>query len=197
MQTAIQGKEIETTYSVKTVRNERGVLTKKPELVKESKVVKWDNLFVPIDGKIATNTVHTDLSHFNFFSSTVNISENEEVVIEGQIYRADIDTVMLHTGKVVSEKEINKAESETEFKKVIAEYNHTVVDNNPKMKAYCNVNKIDIDTVDIDDLKKICGEKCNTLYDGVAITSDYGNEYSLSPVMAAITNGITLSNRYC
>ena len=159
MQTIIQGKEIETTYSVKVVRNENGVLTKKPELVKESKVIKWDNLFVPIDGNIEYNT------RIFFGSNHINISEDEEVAIEGQIYRADINTVMLHTNKVVSEKEINKTESEKEFKKVMAEYNHLIVDNNSKMKAYCNVNKIDIDTVDIDDLKKIFEDKNSTSMD--------------------------------
>jgi len=153
MQTIIQGKEIETTYSVKAVRNEQGVLTKKPELVKESKIVKWDNLFDPIDGKIEYNS-----NTFFSFHNHINISEDETVAIEEEIYRADINKVMVHTDKVVREKEINKTEAENEFKKVMAEYNHTIIDNNSKMKAYCNVNKIDVDTVDIDDLKKICGE---------------------------------------
>lgn len=159
MQTIIQGKEIETTYSVKVVRNENGILTKKPELVKESKVVKWDNMFNPIDGEIEYNT-----SRF-FGGNRINISESENVKVEEQIYRADINKLMVHTDKVIREKEISKTESEKEFKKVMAEYNHLIVDNNSKMKAYCNVNKIDVDTVDIDDLKKICEDKNSTSMD--------------------------------
>jgi hypothetical protein len=180
MKTAIQGKEIETTYSVKAVRNEKGVLTKKPELVKESKVVKWDNLFDPIDGKIEYNTLHLfEPYHY------INISEDEKVKVDEQIYRADINALILHTNKVVSEKEINKTESEKEFKKVMAEYNHLIVDNNSKMKAYCNVNKIDIDTVDIDDLKKIFEDKCNT-HSGIAITSDIGSEFAFNSTGSAL-----------
>ncbi len=45
----------------------------------------------------------------------------------------------------------------------MAEYNHLIIDNDFQMKAYCNVNKIDVNTVDIDDLKKICGK--NTVAD--------------------------------
>lgn len=154
MQTIIQGKEIETTYSVKTVRNENGVLIKKPELVKTSKVVRWDNLLNPIDGDIRLNNSPVSFnSHF-----CINISENETVSIEEEIYRADINKVMVHTDKVVREKEINKTEAEKELKVAMAEYNHLIIDNNSKMKAYCNVNKIDVDTVNIDDLEKVCGD---------------------------------------
>jgi hypothetical protein len=158
MQTIIQGKEIETTYSVKAVRNEHGILTKKPELVKESKVVKWDNLFDPIDGKIEYNT-----PYFCSRNRYINISENEDVKVERQIYRADINSLIIHTDKVINEKEINKTKAENELQTVMAEYNHLIIDNDFQMKAYCNVNKIDVNTVDIDDLKKICGK--NTVAD--------------------------------
>lgn len=177
MQTIIQGKEIETTYSVKTVRNENGVLIKKPELVKTSKVVRWNNLLNPIDGDIRLNNSPVSFnSHF-----CINISENETVSIEEEIYRADINKVMVHTDKVVREKEINKTEAENEFKKVMAEYNHSVIDNDSKMKAYCNVNKIDIDTVDIDDLKRICGNEGSANMDSInAIEALPSFKWSLS-----------------
>lgn len=183
MQTVIQGKEIETTYSVKAVRNKNGVLTKKPKLVKKSKVVKWDNLFDPIDGKIEYNNIHNN-DQFQYRKS-INISEDEEVLIEGQIYRVDIDSLMLHTSKVIHEKKINKVESEEELKTVMTEYNHLIIDNNPKMKAYCNSNKIDIDTVNIDDIETLFNDKgygkeahtltvdeMPTLSHGVAMRSD-------------------------
>lgn len=153
--------------------------------MKESKVVKWDNLLNPIDGEIKFNSI----SFYYDFHLCINISENETVAIEEEIHRADINKVMVHTNKVVREKEINKAEAENEFKKVMTEYNHTVIDNDSKMKAYCNVNKIDIDTVDIDDLEKICINKCDT-HSRIAITSDYGNEYSLGTAISNTINGL-------
>ncbi len=186
MKTVIQGKEIETTYSVVAFRNKDGVLIRKPFIHDESKVVKWTNLFDPIDGKIEYNNIHNN-DQFQYRKS-VNISEDEEVLIEGQIYRADINSLMIHTDKIISEKEIHKTKAEEELKTVMTEYNHLIIDNNPKMKAYCNSNKIDIDTVNIDDIETLFEEKdCIK----VAYSSSADALSALSTATARLSRGFT------
>jgi len=157
MQTTIQGKEIETTYSVKVLRDDNGKIKSKPELVKEEKIVKWTNLFPAIDGEVKYNST-SSTSWFSWGNEKkINISEDEEVEIVGQVFRADINTLYLHSDKVIIETPINKDESEIKFNKAMAEYNRTVIENNNKMSAYCKLNNLDVETVNIDDLEKVLG----------------------------------------
>lgn len=148
MQTIIQGKEIETKYSVKVLRDDNGKIKSKPELVKEDKIVKWSDLF-EVDGQIGSNS--------NTIWHSINISETESVIVQEQIYRADLNKMVAHTNKVINEIPINKTEAEIEFDKSLVEYNHTVIGNNEKMLAYCKLNNLDVDTVNIEDLKKVLG----------------------------------------
>jgi len=155
MQTVIQGKEIETTYSVKVLRDDAGKIKSKPELITAEKIIKWTDLFPAIDGEVKYNST-SSTSWLTFHTTNkINISADEEVEIVDQIYRADINTLQLHTNKVVVDTPMNKTESETELKIVLAEYNRTVIESDEKMSAYCKLNGLDIETVDIDDLKKV------------------------------------------
>ena len=164
MQTVIQGKEIENTYSVKVLRDDNGKIKSKPELVTEEKIIKWTDLFPAIDGEIKYNSASTGswltISAYN----KINISADEEVKVIGQIYRADNNTLQLHTDKVVADTPINKTEAEKELKTVLAEYNRTVIEGNDKMSAYCKLNNLDVETVDIDDLKKVLGLENNNTW---------------------------------
>lgn len=164
MQTVIQGKEIETTYSVKVLRDDEGKIKIKPELVTEEKIIKWTDLFPAIDGEVKYNSNSSSswltISAYN----RINISADEEVKVVGQVYRADINTLQLHTEKVVVDTPINKTEAETELKTALAEYNRTVIENDEKMLAYCKLNNLNVETVDIDDLKKVLGLENNNTW---------------------------------
>jgi hypothetical protein len=164
MQTVIQGKEIETTYSVKVLRDDEGKIKSKPELVTEEKIIKWTDLF-KVDGVIPYNSGTNSTYAFRLGYPSINISETEEVNVISQIYRVDLNILQLHTDKVVVDTSINKEEAETNLKTALAEYNRTVIEADEKMLAYCKLNNLDVETANIDDLKKVFGLNYNISYE--------------------------------
>ena len=81
--------------------------------------------------------------------------------MEEKIYRADLHAYMVHTDKVIEEKddEYNKY-TERNYKDLMHEYNAQIIDGDEKLKAYCAVHKLDPAETDCDELKKIVyGEK--------------------------------------
>lgn len=152
----IQGKHITHNYEVKYERDDKGELKYKPSLtVKDTEA--YETILI-VDGEIGQNS-----SKFWGFYSThrINISESESVVVEEKIYRADLHEYMIHTDKVLSEKDVNKEEAEALLSKLSSEYNELMIERDEKLVAYCHVHKLDPEDTDYEELKKIVYKPCD------------------------------------
>lgn len=167
----IQGKCITHRYEVKEERDcETGKLKSRPQLITHDDIV-WKTLeredgkeFV-VDGEVGASSQRTSV--YNGWLSAmdiahhINFSETEEGVVEEKIYRADLHAYMVHTDKVIEEKEdeYNKY-TERNYKDLMCEYNAQMIEADEKLKAYCAVHKLDPAETDCDELKRVVyGEK--------------------------------------
>lgn len=152
----IQGKHITHNYEVKYERNDKGGLKYKPSLtVKDTET--YETILI-VDGEIGQNST----KFWKIYSTpTINISESESVEVEGKIYRADLHEYMIHTDKVLSEKDANKEEAEALFSKLSSEYNQLMIERDEKLVAYCRVHKLDPEDTNYEELKKIVYNPCD------------------------------------
>lgn len=160
----IQGKCITHRCEIKEERDcETGKFKSRPKLITHDDVVwktleKEDGNEFVVDGEVGTNS-----NSFTLFGirDKINLSETEEVCVENKIYRADLHAYMVHTDKVIEEKddEYNKY-TERNYKDAMREYNAQMIEADEKLKAYCAVHKLDPAETDCDELKKVVyGEK--------------------------------------
>ena len=163
----IQGKCITHRYEVKEERDcETGKLKSRPQLITHDDIV-WKTLeredgkeFV-VDGDIGVSSPRTSVYRSGWVSVMdtahhINLSETEEAVVEEKIYRADLHAYMVHTDKVIEEKEdeYNKY-TKRNYKDLMCEYNAQMIEADEKLKAYCAVHKLEPKETDYDELKKV------------------------------------------
>lgn len=157
MRTVVLGKKIENVYSVdykwKEIKDENGdkktVYTGKPEIKIEKKVKEWSEL-CSYEGEPRYNS-RTGFSLCNY----INISENEKVAIEGEIFRADLNEMHLHTNKVVEEKDINKEVALSILEAQIRAFNKMMIESNNRLIAYCDLHKLSYEDTDCVELFKL------------------------------------------
>ena len=182
----IQGKCITHRCEIKEERDcETGKFKSRPKLITHDDVVwktleKEDGNEFVVDGDIGVSSKRIRDNNNRIWnvidiSTRINLSETEEVVVEEKIYRADLHAYMVHTDKVIEEKdyEYNKY-TERNYKDAMREYNAQMIEADEKLKAYCAVHKLDTEETDYDELKKVVyGE--NTL-SGIKIDKIVGFE---------------------
>lgn len=149
MRTVILGKKIENLYGVnnnqKTIDDGNGVLktiyTAKPTLNKVSTEKEWVEI-CSFDGAPRYNSECGNV--FFAFNSKhkINISENESVSIDNEIFRADLNELHLRTDKVVEEIDIDKWEADANLSEQIVAFNEAMITSNEKLKSYCDVHKL-------------------------------------------------------
>lgn len=157
MKTKVFGKKIENIYGVdykwKSIKDENGedksVYTDKPTLTRESKVKEWVEL-CSYEGEPRYNS---NRSYFMY--NNVNISEDETVMIEEEIFRADLNEMHLHTNKVVETIEVNKDDMVDTCKCQIKEFNKMMIESNNKLMAYCDLHKLVYEDTDCIELFKL------------------------------------------
>lgn len=152
----IQGKHITHNYEVKYERDDKGELKYKPILTVND-TETYETILI-VDGEIGQNSN-------NFWKlytmPTINISESESVVVDEKIYRADLHEYMIHTDKVLSEKDVNKENAAALLSKLSSEYNQLMIERDEKLVAYCHVHKLDPEDTDYEELKKIVYKPCD------------------------------------
>lgn len=161
--TKLFGKNIEHVYSVENNRlsdradDEAGVMkfSAKPKLKEKDKIVKWEQI-CEYEGYPA----YTDDSTMLYKNKTVNISENEEVEIEKEIFRADLNEYHLFTDKVLSEKDVDKLESEVYYEKLVKNFNKSMILSNQEMKEHCDLYKLSYEETDCELLFKKLFPRC-------------------------------------
>lgn len=186
MRTVVFGKKIENVYSVdnklKEIKDENGLVKTvyigKPELKKETIVKEWGKL-CSFSGEPRYNVNNlwlTKPTTFSIYSARasisdhqLNISEDETVFIEEEIFRADLNELHLHTDKVISEKDdVNKEEACDELKSQVAAFNTMMIMSNDRLKAYCDLHKLVYEETDCTELfKLVYPDKEYIIEDGV------------------------------
>ena len=158
MITRVFGKKIENVYDVvcdmKQVEDDDGkmksVYIEKPRINKTRKVKEWSEL-CSYEGEPRYNSV----CFLGFGYHEINISENETVKIENEIFRADLNEMHLRTNKIVEEKDVNKEDTLSILDGKIKAFNKMMIESNDKLRAYCDLHKLSYEDTDCIELFKI------------------------------------------
>lgn len=157
MKTKVFGKKIENIYGVdhkwKSIKDENGedktVYTDKPTLTMESNVKEWVELCA-YKGEPRYNS-----TRMYYMYNTINISEDETLMIEEEIFRADLNEMHLHTNKIVDIIEVNKEEMVDTCKCQIKAFNKMMIESNSKLMAYCDLHKLAYEDTDCIELFRL------------------------------------------
>ena len=158
MKTRLFGKKIENIYDVdhkqKEIKDENGdfktVYTGKPTITKETKVKEWSEL-CSYDGEPRYN-----LNLFDFYGyKKCNISEDEMVSIEDEIFRADLNEMHLHTNKIVEERDVDKEDAMSILDGQIKAFNKMMIESNDRLMTYCDLHKLSYEDTDCIELFKL------------------------------------------
>lgn len=157
MITRVFGKKIEKTYDVDhkwiQIKGDDGdfktVYTDKPTLTRETKVKEWSEL-CSFDGEPRYN------SNRSFFMyNSINISADETVMIEEEIFRADLNEMHLHTNKIVEEVDVDKEDALSILEGQIKAFNKMMIESNNRLMAYCDLHKLSYEDTDCIELFKL------------------------------------------
>ena len=160
MKTRLFGKKIENIYDVdhkqKEIKDENGdfktVYTGKPTITKETKVKEWSEL-CSYDGEPRYNL---NLFDYNFYGyKKCNISEDEMVSIEDEIFRADLNEMHLHTNKIVEERDVDKEDAMSILDGQIKAFNKMMIESNDRLMTYCDLHKLSYEDTDFIELFKL------------------------------------------
>lgn len=202
MKTKVLGQIITNKYSVdnkrKEIKDSNGeskiIYEAKPELRKESEI-KWAEI-CGFEGEPRYNSkrlVWNSIASTSIgFSTTISISENEEVSIIEEIFRADLNELHLHTNKILKEIDLNKDEMEIALANEMKSFNKEMIESDEKLKSYCMLHKLNPEETD-------CMELFNLVYstDGCFILDGkiIGKNYYVKLNNGTITTtNVTLCN---
>lgn len=209
MKTKVKGKIIENTYCLKNNLKEikkddesKFVYTARPELIKETRFVDWKDI-CEFSGYPYYNSKPTTTLSFNTFNE-INISENETVHIDKEIFRADLNELHLFTNKIVEETDKRKRLSEEEFESELASFNEQMIESNEKLLSYCKLHKLNPRETDVIELFKLVYSHSNyEIINGVMFeksTSMYSNYADISAIStlssSAIVYGTSIGSSY-
>ena len=161
MKTKILGQIITNKYNVdnkrKEIKNSDGksktIYEAKPELKKESEI-KWADI-CEFEGDPRYNNKHLGW----YFGRTLNISEDEEVSVDEEIFRADLNELHLRTNKILKEIDLNKEEMEIALNKEMKLFNKEMIEADEKLKSYCILHKLSPEETDCMELFKLVYSK--------------------------------------
>lgn len=181
MKTKVFGKKIVNFYEIKPnqkfIQDENGcdkqVFTAKPTITKVQNLDEWVELH-SFDGEPRYNNYGTNISWIGGYNyKQINLSEDETVKIEEEIFRADLNELHLHTDKIVEENDYEKEYAESGYKTLIGEFNTQMIESNDKLKAYCEVHKLNPEETDCIELFNIVFPNQNyVIQDGVMKVQD-------------------------
>lgn len=159
MKTHVMGKKIKRTYKVATFKD-GDKYSEKPFMVIDDTEVKWEEI-------LAYEAAPQSISDY-YVGKHINLSEDEEVRVEKEIFRADLGEWYQYVNKKLEEKD-NRKKIEKELEKEIAAYNKYMIENNKKAKAYCDLHKLDYSETDYEELldlvKELEPENSKTIMD--------------------------------
>lgn len=161
MKTIVLGKIIENFYEVDTKQKEiklkngelTTVYTDKPRFIEKSSVKEWVEI-CSYDGEPRFNI--NNRNPFVFGDRRLNISEDEEVVVESEVFRADTNEVYLKTEKIIDEVDVNnKKDMIIVFSEHNRAFNSAMITSNEKLRSYCDIHKLPYEDTDAIKLFKV------------------------------------------
>ena len=152
----------------------RYVFDAKPEIIKD--VVELDPVEIcQYEGRPCVSSYKCV-----FADPKINIGD-EEVNVKKDIFFADLSEWRQYVDKVVSNVDYYKEEVELDYADLVAQYNEQMINEDEKLKAYCNLHHLNPVETDVDELKKIV----------------YGNYITLTGNgTMTLTSGTVISNPY-
>ena len=142
MKTHVMGQKVNKIYKLDIKKDNDGQYLKKPEIVLDNREVEYEEI-LSYEGRKQG-------------SFSICLSEDEEVLIDKEKFRADLGDWYQYVNKVLEEKD-NKADLEDELKEELKLYNIQKIMGNDKAKVYCDLHKLDYSETDYDELLKIIG----------------------------------------
>lgn len=142
---------VQKTLDVSYENNEKIIYTGKPELKFKDVIEDWHEL-CSFEGAPRYNK-----DTFIYFGerNEINISSDETVKIEKEIFRADLNELHMFTNKTIELKECDMEHAESELEKEIKSFNKTMIESNGKLKAYCDLHKLFYEDTDCIELFKL------------------------------------------
>lgn len=185
MKTKVFGKKIVNFYEIKPnqkfIQDENGcdkqVFTAKPTITKVQNLDEWVELH-SFDGEPRYNR-KGNVAWGAY--DEINLSENECVKIEEEIFRADLNELHLHTDKIVEENDYEKECAELGYKTLIGEFNTQMIESNDKLKSYCEIHNLKPEETDCIKLFTIVFPNCQyEIIDGVIEKKSYIDAYPIN-----------------
>ena len=158
MKTVVMGKKIKNNYDVVVEKDEDGKYLSRPEIKKLEPDIKWEQIY-EYEGTAQYGIPETPSWLSVPFNRRIYLSENEEVRVTKQIFRADLGQWFQYTDKVLEEKDGNLKSCEKNLKALLADYNKQKIEDDEDAKAYCDLHKLKYEESDYDEIIKIIGKK--------------------------------------
>lgn len=145
MKTIVMGKIRTRKFEVVTTTDNEGKLLEKPYINELKSDIEWKEI-CSYEGtpQLSTECI--------FCMGIINISEDESVEIEKQIFRADVANYYQYANKILEEKPNNREECEEKLADALRVYNIQKIEADQKAKAYCDLHKLDYEETDYDEL---------------------------------------------
>lgn len=153
MKTIVKGKKIKRNYEVKINKDDDGKFTSKPTIDLIDEDIKWEEIL----SYEATPQNQYSAKWFSM-SKCISLSEDEEVEIEKEKFRADLGCWIQYVDKELEVKN-NMKKCVKELDTVLKEYNTQMIEDNPKAKAYCDLHKLNYAETDYEELMEIIEPK--------------------------------------
>lgn len=145
MKTIVMGRKIKRNYELVSDLDEDNKFTSKPYIKELDPEIKWEEI-CSYEGKARMN--------YAFLGRYINISEDEEVVVTKQIFRADLGNYIQYTDKVLKDDDSGRAAFEEDLKNLLKIYNKQMIESNSKAKDYCDLHKLNYEDTDYDQVMK-------------------------------------------
>lgn len=181
MRSVVLGKVVDNYYKLvsntKTV-NQNGedvtVFEKKPEMIKEEKIREWKEI-CSFKGEPVWSYDYNNVWFSLKTSKNLNISENEEVAITQQKFRADLGELHLYSNKILEEIDVNKETIEALYEKLLGDFNFAMNTSDEKMKSYCELHGLDMRKADCKKVfKLVYPSRDFTIVDGKMVVGMIG-----------------------
>lgn len=151
MKTIVMGKKIKRDYEIKVEWDDNGKLKYKPYIKELKPDIQWEEI-CSYEGEARGCRSE---SFFTYDSRKhIYLSEDEEVIVEKEIFRADLGDYIQYTNKVLEEDNGGKSDCEESLKMYIKEFNKERIENDSEAKAYCDLHKLNYEDTDYDELMK-------------------------------------------
>jgi hypothetical protein len=124
-------------------------------------------------------------SYYNYTDpNRFNISEDEEVKVEEQIFRADLNELHLRTNKIVNTIVKGQAAAQDWLDNELKHFNRTMILSNEKLKQYCDIHELSYENTDCYELFELVYPTSKPeIIDGRFCVKDKNNIFCLNNIM--------------